>query len=151
MIVRLMRVNFSPKTKTNSGKMWPSRWKTIQIMKIIRFQSSNFTSKLRGHLLKMTSNLRLILIHLKQKFLNYYYCLLSQACFGAVVAVKLAWVVGLKRRGGGGGGAVDEREKKEEMQNGRDKGSFSYLLINPSPFSNPPLTLWMPAVRASVK
>ena len=49
------------------------------------------------------------------------------------------------------GGAVDEREKKEEMQNGRDKGSFSSLLINPSPFSNPPLTLWMPAVRASVK
>ena len=60
------------------------------IMKIIRFQSSNFTSKLRGHLLKMASNLRLIPIHLHEKILNYSYCLLSQACFRAVVAVKFA-------------------------------------------------------------
>ena len=50
MIARLMRVNFLEKTKTNIGKLRLSRWKTIQIMKLIRFQSSNFTSPLTGYL-----------------------------------------------------------------------------------------------------
>ena len=50
VIARLMRVNFLAKTKTNIGKLRLSRWKTIQIMKIIRFQSSNFTSTLKGYL-----------------------------------------------------------------------------------------------------
>ena len=36
--------------KTNIDKLRLSRWKTIQIMKIIRFQSSNFTSTLKGYL-----------------------------------------------------------------------------------------------------
>ena len=48
MIARLMRVNFLANRKTNIGKLRLSCWKTIQIMDIGRFQSSNFTSKLKG-------------------------------------------------------------------------------------------------------
>ena len=58
MIARLMRVNFSAKTKTNIGKLRLSRWKTIQIMKIIRFQSSNFTSTLKGYLFQTVKLLK---------------------------------------------------------------------------------------------
>ena len=54
MIARLMRVIFLEKTKTNIGKLRLSRWKTIQIMKLIRFQSSNFTSPLKGYLFQTT-------------------------------------------------------------------------------------------------
>ena len=47
-----MRVNFFAKTKTNIGNLPPSRWKTIEILKIVRFQSLNFTSKPKGYLLQ---------------------------------------------------------------------------------------------------
>ena len=49
MIARLMLVNFLTKTK-KIGELRLSRWKTIQIMKIIRFQSSNFTITLKEYL-----------------------------------------------------------------------------------------------------
>ena len=42
-----------------------SRWKTIQIMKIIRFQSSNFTSTLKGYLFQ-TAKLWKELVELTQ-------------------------------------------------------------------------------------
>ena len=42
-----MRVNFFAKTKTNIGNLPLSRWKTIEILKIVRFQSLNFTSLLQ--------------------------------------------------------------------------------------------------------
>ena len=40
----LMRVNLLAKTKAYIGKLRLSRWKTIEIMKIIRFQSLKVTS-----------------------------------------------------------------------------------------------------------
>ena len=46
MIARLMRVNYLAKTK-RIRKLRLSRWKTIEIMKVIRFQSSNLNSKLK--------------------------------------------------------------------------------------------------------
>ena len=36
-IAKLMRVNFFAKTKTNKGNMPMSRWKTIEILKTVRF------------------------------------------------------------------------------------------------------------------
>ena len=53
MIARLMRVNYLAKTK-RIRKLRLSRWKTIEIMKVIRFQSSNLNSKLKGYLLQTT-------------------------------------------------------------------------------------------------
>ena len=50
MIARLMRVNFLAKTKTNRGKLRLSHSKMIEIMKVVRFQSLNYTSKLKGYL-----------------------------------------------------------------------------------------------------
>ena len=44
-IARLMRVNFFAKAKINIGNFPLRHWKTIEILKIIRFQSLNFTSK----------------------------------------------------------------------------------------------------------
>ena len=44
-IARLMTVNVFAKTKTNIDNLPLSRWKTIEISKIVRFQSLNFTSK----------------------------------------------------------------------------------------------------------
>ena len=61
-----MRVNFFAKTKTNIGNLPPSRWKTIEILKIVRFQSLNFTSKPKGYLLQ-TIKLWEKLIALKRK------------------------------------------------------------------------------------
>ena len=61
-----MRVNFFTKTKTNIGNLSPSRWKTIEILKIVRFQSLNFTSKTKGYLLQ-TIKLWEKLIALKRK------------------------------------------------------------------------------------
>ena len=49
-----MQVNFFAKTKTNRGNLPLSRWKTIEISKILRFQSLNFTSKPKGYLLQTT-------------------------------------------------------------------------------------------------
>ena len=50
-----MRVNFFAKTKTNmQGNLPLSRWKTIGILKIVRFQSLNFTGKPKGCLLQTT-------------------------------------------------------------------------------------------------
>ena len=53
MIARLMRVNYLAKTK-RIRKLRLSRWKTIEIMKVIRFQSSNLNSKLKEYLLQTT-------------------------------------------------------------------------------------------------
>ena len=50
---RLMRVNYLAKTK-RIRKLRLSRWKTIAIMKIIRFQSSNFNSNLKEYLFQTT-------------------------------------------------------------------------------------------------
>ena len=47
-----MRFNFFAKTKPNIGNLPLSRWKTIEILKIVRFQSLNFTSKPKGYLLQ---------------------------------------------------------------------------------------------------
>ena len=52
--MRLTGVNFVAKTKTNIGKLRLGSWKTIEVMNIIRFQSSNFTSKLQGYLFQAT-------------------------------------------------------------------------------------------------
>ena len=49
-----MRVNFFAKTKTNIGNLPLSLWNTIEILKIVRFQSLNFTSKPKGYLLQTT-------------------------------------------------------------------------------------------------
>ena len=49
-----MRVNFSAKTKTNIGNLPLRGWKSIEIFKIVRFQSLNFTSKPKGYLLQTT-------------------------------------------------------------------------------------------------
>ena len=49
-----MRVNFFAKTKTNKGNFQLRHWKTIKIIKIVRFQSLNFTSKPKGYLLQTT-------------------------------------------------------------------------------------------------
>ena len=54
-----------------------------------------------------------------------------------------------KERGWGGGVAREKREKKCKRE--RTKGAFPLSSSIPSPFSNPPLTPWIPAVRASVK
>ena len=43
-----MQVNFFAKTKTNMSNLPPSRWKTTEILKIVKFQSLNFTSKPKG-------------------------------------------------------------------------------------------------------
>ena len=40
------------KKKTNIGNLLLSRWKTIEILKTVRFQSLNFTSKPKGYLLQ---------------------------------------------------------------------------------------------------
>ena len=53
-IAKLMRVNFFAKTKTNVGNMPLNRWKTIEILKAVRLQSLNFTSKPKGYLLQTT-------------------------------------------------------------------------------------------------
>ena len=45
MIARLMWVNFFANAKTNIGNLPLSHWKTIEILKTVRFQSLNFTSK----------------------------------------------------------------------------------------------------------
>ena len=51
--------------------------------------------------------------------------------------------------GGGGGG---REKKKKKCKRERTKGALIFPLTSiPSPFANPPLTPWMPAVRASVK
>ena len=42
------------KQKRNIGNLPLSRWKTIEILKIVRFQSLNFTSKSKGYLLQTT-------------------------------------------------------------------------------------------------
>ena len=47
--------NFFAKTKTNIGHLPLSRWKTIEILKEVRFQSLNFTSKPKGYLLQTTN------------------------------------------------------------------------------------------------
>jgi len=63
-----MRVNFFTKTKTNIGNLPRSRWKTIEILKIVRFQSSNFTSKPKGYLLQTTKLWeRLIVLNRRKK------------------------------------------------------------------------------------
>ena len=49
-----MRVNFFAETKTNIGNLPLSRWKTIEISKIVRFQSLNFISEPKGCLLRPT-------------------------------------------------------------------------------------------------
>ena len=49
-----MRVNFFAETKTNIGNLPLSRWKTIEILKIVRFQSLNFISKPKRCLLRPT-------------------------------------------------------------------------------------------------
>ena len=46
--------NFFTKTKTNIGNLPLSRRKTIEILKEVRFQSLNFTSKPKGYLLQTT-------------------------------------------------------------------------------------------------
>jgi len=47
-----MQVNFFAKTKTNIGNLPLTRWKTIEILKILRFQSLNFTGKPKRYLLQ---------------------------------------------------------------------------------------------------
>ena len=49
------RVNFFAKTKSNIRDLPLGRWKTIENLKIIWFQSLNFTSKRKGHLLQTTT------------------------------------------------------------------------------------------------
>ena len=49
----LMQVNFFAKTKTNMSNLPPSRWKTTEILKIVKFQSLNFNSKPKGYLLQI--------------------------------------------------------------------------------------------------
>ena len=50
-----MRVSFFAKAKTNVGPLPLSRWKTIEILKIVlRFQSLNFTGNPKGYLLQTT-------------------------------------------------------------------------------------------------
>ena len=67
MIARLMRVNFF--TKTNIGNLPRSRWKTIEILKTVRFQSLNFTSKPKGYLLQTETKLleKLIVLNRRKK------------------------------------------------------------------------------------
>ena len=45
MIARLMWVNFFAKAKTNIANLPLSRWKMIEILKTVRFQSLNVTRK----------------------------------------------------------------------------------------------------------
>ena len=52
--------------KKNRGNLPLSRWKTIEISKIVRFQSLNFTSKPKGYLLQ-TPKLREKLIVLNRR------------------------------------------------------------------------------------
>ena len=63
-----MRVNFFTKTKTNIGNLPRSSWKTIEILKTVRFQSLNFTSKPKGYLLQTTKLWeRLIVLNRRKK------------------------------------------------------------------------------------
>ena len=54
MIARLMQVNFFAKTKTNMDDLPLSHRTTIEFLKIVRFQSLNFTSEPKGCLLQTT-------------------------------------------------------------------------------------------------
>ena len=49
-----MRVYIFAKTKTNIGNIPLRHWKTIEISKIVGFQSLNYTSKPKGYLLQTT-------------------------------------------------------------------------------------------------
>ena len=53
-IARLMRVNFFAETKTNIVNLPLSRWKKIEILKIVRFQRLHFITKSKGYLLQTT-------------------------------------------------------------------------------------------------
>ena len=53
-MARLMRVNFFAETKPNIVNLPLSRWKTIEILKIVRFQRLHFISKSKGYLLQTT-------------------------------------------------------------------------------------------------
>ena len=56
------------KTKTNVFNLPLSHWKTIEILKIVRFQSLNFTSKPKGCLLQKTKLWeKLIVLNRKKK------------------------------------------------------------------------------------
>ena len=66
-IGRLMRVNFFAKTKTNIGNLLLSRWKTIEILKTVRFQSLNFTSKPKGYLLQTTKSWEKLIVLYRRK------------------------------------------------------------------------------------
>ena len=48
MIARLMQVDFFAKTKTNMDDLLLSHRTTIEFLKIVRFQSLNFTSEPKG-------------------------------------------------------------------------------------------------------
>ena len=74
-----MRVNFFAETKTNIGNLPLSRWKTIKILKIVRFQSLNFISKPKGYLLRPTKLWeKLILLKVARlDFLGWYLPTLS--------------------------------------------------------------------------
>ena len=49
-----MRVNFFAETKTNIVNLPLSRWKKIEILKIVRFQRLHFITKSKGYLLQTT-------------------------------------------------------------------------------------------------
>ena len=51
---------FFAKTKTNVGNFPLSRWKTVEILKIVRFQSLNFTSKPKGYYTRRKQRLKMI-------------------------------------------------------------------------------------------
>ena len=58
-----MRVNFFAKTKTNIlGNLLLSRWKTIEILKTVRFQSLNFSSKPKGYQLQTTKSWKKLIV-----------------------------------------------------------------------------------------
>ena len=65
--MRPVRVSVFAKTKTNIGDLPLSRWKTIGILKITRFQSLNFTSKPKGYLLQIRGKSALIVINRRKK------------------------------------------------------------------------------------
>ena len=85
MIARLMRENFLTKTKANIRKLRLSRWKTIQIMKTIRFQSSNFTSTLKGYLFQTAKLWKelvertqtVVLVCISVKWISIIICIIS--------------------------------------------------------------------------
>ena len=62
-----MRVNFFAKTKTNIANLPLIRWKTIEIFKIVRFQSLNFTSKPKGYLLQTTKSWKKLIVLNRRK------------------------------------------------------------------------------------